>query len=130
MRTVRQVVLEFFDAFNGHDVDALVALYAKDAVNHQMPTTPLRGHEAIRKSFEDGFAAIPDMGCHVINVIVEGQWGAAEWEGWGTYRPPGAAPRPYKMNGCGFFRVEHGFIVQQRGYWDSATMARQAGIAM
>ncbi len=34
------------------------------------------------------------------------------------------------MNGCGFFRAQGGGIVQQRGYWDSATMARQAGIAM
>lgn len=130
MRTVREVVEAFFDAFNRHDVDALMALYAEDAVNHQMPTAPLRGREAIRKSFEDGFAAIPDMGCRVINVISESEWGAAEWEGWGTHRPPDAPPRPYQMNGCGFFRVQHGVIVQQRGYWDSATMARQAGIAM
>ena len=57
MRTVREVVQAFFDAFNRHDVDALVALYAKDAVNHQMPTAPLRGRDVIRKSFEEGFAA-------------------------------------------------------------------------
>jgi steroid delta-isomerase-like uncharacterized protein len=130
MRTAREVVEAFFDAFNQHDVDALVALYAEDAVNHQMPAAPLRGRGAIRKSFEDGFAAIPDMGCRVINVISDGEWGAAEWEGWGTHRAVGVAPRPYQMNGCGFFRVQGGVIVQQRGYWDSATMARQAGIAM
>lgn len=95
-----------------------------------MPTTPLRGRDVIRESFVDGFAAIPDMGCRVINIIGDGEWSAAEWEGWGTHRQPSAAPRPYQMNGCGFFRVQGGLIIQQRGYWDSATMARQAGIAL
>jgi len=52
MRTTREVVQAFFDAFNRHDVGALVALYAEDAVNHQMPTAPLRGLDAIRKGFE------------------------------------------------------------------------------
>lgn len=130
MRTAREVVEGFFDAFNQHDVDTLAALYTEDAVNHQMPTAPLRGRGAIRKNFEEAFAAIPDMGCRVSNIISDGEWSAAEWEGWGTHRPPGAAPRPYRMNGCGFFRIQGGLIVQQRGYWDSATMARQAGIAM
>ncbi len=130
MRTAREVVEAFFDAFNRHDVDALVALYAEDALNHQMPTAPLRGRESIRQSFVEGFAAIPDMGCRVVNLMSDGEWGAAEWEGWGTHHAEGVPRRPYRMNGCGFFRVQGGLIVEQRGYWDSATMAHQAGIAI
>jgi hypothetical protein len=66
----------------------------------------------------------------MLNVISDGEWGAAEWEGWGTHHPPGKGSRPYQMNGCGFFRVLDGVIVPQRGYWDSATMAPQAGSAL
>jgi len=130
MRTTREVVEAFFDAFHQHDVAALVAFYAEGAVYHQMPTTPLRGRNAIRKSSEVAFGAIPDMGYRVINIIVDGEWGAAEWEGWGTHRPPGGTARPHRMNGCGFFQVRAGLIVLQRGYWDSSTMARQAGTAL
>ena len=118
-----------FDAFNRHDVDTLVGLYAEHAVNHQMPASPLRGRGAIRRSLEEGFAAIPDMRCRLVNIIGDGDRGAVEWEASCTYRPPDKAPRPYTVNGCGFFRVQGGVIVEQHGYWDSATMARQAGIA-
>ncbi|HEY3449570.1 MAG TPA: nuclear transport factor 2 family protein [Myxococcales bacterium] len=126
----REVVVAFFEAFNRHDVGALAALYAADAVNHQMPSEPLRGREAIRQSFAEAFRAVPDMGCEVVHVMVDGEWGAAEWQGWGTARAEDGSPRPYRMNGCGFFEVRDGRIVLQRGYWDSATMSRQAGLAL
>jgi len=129
-RSPRQVVTAFYEAFNRHDVEALAALYAEDAVNHQMPSEPVCGREAIRQGFVEAFAAVPDMGCKVVNVMADGEWGAAEWEGWGTSRAPDGKARPYRMNGCGFFQVRGGLVVLQRGYWDSATMARQAGVAL
>lgn len=129
-RRPRAVVIAFFEAFNRHDVEGMAALYAADAVNHQMPSEPLRGREAIRRSFVEAFQAVPDMGCKVVHVMEDGDWGAAEWEGWGTARAPDGGARPYRMNGCGFFQVRGGLVVQQRGYWDSATMARQAGVAL
>jgi hypothetical protein len=40
---------------------------------------------------------------------------------------PGNSPRSYRINECGLFLVQGGLIVEQHGYWDSATKARQVG---
>src|SRR4030095_2271556 len=50
----------FSEAFLARDVDALVALYVDDAVNHQVPEEPLHGKAEIRRGFERFFAAFPD----------------------------------------------------------------------
>jgi len=50
----------FYEAFLARDVDAIVALYADDAVNHQVPEEPLHGKAEIRRGFERFFAAFPD----------------------------------------------------------------------
>ena len=50
--TPKQVVLAWVERFNAGDVDGLAALYAPDAVNHQVVTEPLHGRDAIRRLFE------------------------------------------------------------------------------
>ncbi|HEV2170776.1 MAG TPA: nuclear transport factor 2 family protein [Candidatus Binatus sp.] len=44
----RDVVRAWVDAFNQADVEALAALYASDAINHQVAEVPVEGREAIR----------------------------------------------------------------------------------
>jgi ketosteroid isomerase-like protein len=50
--TPKQLVLTWVDSFNAADVDGLSALYAEDAVNHQVVMAPLHGRAAIRRMFE------------------------------------------------------------------------------
>ena len=58
----RELVLEWVDAFDRRDSDALAALYAGDAVNHQVMEAPLAGRAAIRAMFAAGFAATQAAG--------------------------------------------------------------------
>lgn len=133
-RGPREVVRAWIEAFNRQDAPALGALYADDAVNHQMPEAPVIGRAAITRMFREAFQAIPDMGFEVVNLIEAGEWAALEWSGWGTHLGPlGSVPpsgRRYALQGCGFFQVRDGKIVRQRGYWDRATLANQLGLAL
>ena len=108
----RSVVSAWVAAFNRQDVQALTAMYAEDAVNHQVAEAPVAGREAIRAMFAAGFATA-DMVCLIENLFEEGEWAILEWRD------------PLGLRGCGFFHVVEGRIVFQRGYWDKLTFLRQ-----
>ncbi len=48
----KEVLLQFVDAFNQSDAETLSSLYAEDAVNHQVASTPVQGRDNIKKMFE------------------------------------------------------------------------------
>ena len=108
MKSPRELVCSWVDAFNAADAHALAALYAEDATNHQVVRDPVRGRPAIRAMFEAEFAAA-DMECIVENLFEDGEWAILEWRD------------PQARRGCGFFHVVDGSIRLQRGYWDRLT---------
>ncbi len=122
--TPKEVVSAFHRAFVSRDVDALIALYADDAVNHQVAEEPLRGKDAIRSGFEEFFRAFPSETTEVLNLFEDGEWGIWEWRGGNPDAPPGSP----MVHGCGFFQVQRGKIVFQRGYWDKLTFLRAHGL--
>lgn len=115
--TPRQVVETWVAAFNRADPDALAALYADDAVNHQVAESPVEGREAIRRMFATGFAAAP-MTCIVENLFEDGDWAILEWRD------------PLGLRGCGFFCIAGSRISFQRGYWDKLTFLRLHGLPL
>jgi len=115
MMTPKQIVHAWVEAFNRADVEALAALYAEDAVNHQVMWEPLRGRPAIRAMFENEFGRA-EMVCGVENLFEDGGWAILEWRD------------PRGLRGCGFFHVVDGLIRFQRGYWDQLSFLRQQGL--
>ena len=111
----KQVVCRWVDAFNSADAEAISGLYHEDAVNHQVANEPVEGAEAIRRMFEEEFAAA-EMVCIVENIFEDGQWAVLEWRD------------PLGLRGCGFFHVVGGKILFQRGYWDKLSFLRQHGL--
>ena len=51
----KEVVCKWVDAFNDHDVEAIVSLYHDNATNHQVTNEPVIGIEAIREMFTTEF---------------------------------------------------------------------------
>jgi ketosteroid isomerase-like protein len=111
----RELVAAWVEAFNRGDADALSEMYAEDAVNHQLPESPVVGRAAIREMFEDEFARA-NMVCIVENIFQDGDWAILEWRD------------PLGLRGCGFFHVTDGRIDRQRGYWDKLSFLRQQGL--
>jgi uncharacterized protein (TIGR02246 family) len=69
-------------ANNSANVDALVALYAADAIRMSDGQPMVQGTEALRQHFEAGFAAQTSNGAAVTRgLAVEGDWAYA----WGTW---------------------------------------------
>uniref|UniRef100_A0A7C2K2F7 Nuclear transport factor 2 family protein n=1 Tax=Schlesneria paludicola TaxID=360056 RepID=A0A7C2K2F7_9PLAN len=117
MRSPKEVVRAWVEAFNSADAEALAALYAPDGVNHQVMFAPVSGREAIGAMFRREFAAA-NMVCLVEHLFEDGDWAILEWRD------------PQGLRGCGFFRVIDGLIHFQRGYWDQLTFLRQRGLPL
>ena len=107
----KQVLERWVDAFNEADAEKLGALYAEDAVNHQIANEPVRGKQAIQATLAAEFA-VADMVCLVENMFQDGDWAMMEWKD------------PKGFRGCGFFQIKNGLIVFQRGYWDKLSVLK------
>lgn len=75
----KEVVCKWVDAFNNHDVEAIVSLYHDNATNHQVTNDPVIGIDAIREMFTTEFATA-DMTAIVENIFEDGQWAILEWK--------------------------------------------------
>ncbi len=113
--TPRQTVEEWVARFNRADIEGLAELYAEDATNHQVVTSPLMGRPAIRQMFVTEFGRAR-MTCLVENIFEDGDWAMLEWKD------------PTGLRGCGFFQVKGGKIVFQRGYFDQLSFFRLQGL--
>ena len=113
----RELITAFVEAFNRGDPDEMASFYAEDATNHQVVRDPVQGRMAIREMFAKDFA-LAKMVCIAENIFEDGQWAILEWKD------------PLGLRGCGFFRVEDGKIVFQRGYWDRASFLKAHGLPL
>lgn len=111
----RQLVEAWVEAFNRGDDEALGAMYAEDAINHQVANEPVIGRAAIQAMFAEGFAQA-EMVCIPENLFEDGHWAILEWRD------------PTGLRGCGFFQVINGEIAFQRGYWDKLSFQRLHGL--
>lgn len=131
----------YWQAYNRHDLDAVLALMSDDVVI-QFPTTPqpIRGKESIRPVWSMLFGTvIPDIHEEVLRTVVQGDTVACEFVESGTLiLPPSFAEssassspagRPYKIDIASFFSFNsEGLIERTRAYWDTGAFAEQIGI--
>jgi limonene-1,2-epoxide hydrolase len=113
----KAVVRSWIEAFNNANASEVAALYAEEAVNHQVTEPPVEGRQAILEMFQREFAAA-EMVCIVENLFEDGEWAILEWRD------------PLGLRGCGFFHVQKGKIIFQRGYWDKLSFLRQHGLPL
>ena len=125
-------------AFNSHDVDASVDLFAPDGVIYAPNSPePIKGAVAIRKDFENWFQAFPDVKIKFVNILSEGDTVAVQVEMTGTNTGPLVGPmgtlpptnKRINMRGAGFARVNaQDQFIEERRYFDTAGMMAQLGI--
>ncbi len=104
-------------AFNNSDAEAISALYAEEAVNHQVANKPVVGRSAIRQMFIAEFSAAT-MVCIPENIFEDGDWVILEWRD------------PKGLRGCGFFHIAEDKIIFQRGYWDKLSFLQLHNLPM
>lgn len=108
------------DAFNRHDLDAIMSHFADDAVfesprGDQPHGTRFIGREAVRAGLAQRFEGIPDVhyGADRHFVSAAGDRGASEWLLTGTT----TTGERIAVQGCDLWEFADGRIVRKDSYW-------------
>ena len=107
----------FADAFNGHDVDALMSFMTNDCVfeasaGPEVCGARFEGREAVGAAFADVWATFPDAHWANARHFVCGDRGVSEWVFTGT-RGDGTR---VEVSGCDLFRFRDGKIAIKNSY--------------
>jgi steroid delta-isomerase-like uncharacterized protein len=107
----------FADAWNRHDLDALMAMMTDDCVfessagDHVMGERS-EGKEAVRAAYAAVFAAFPDAHWANPRHFVVGNRGVSEW----TFTGTGEGGTRVEVNGCDLFTFSEGRIAVKNSY--------------
>lgn len=105
-------------AFDAHDLDAIMAHFADDAV-FEAPRGPdpwgtrLEGKAAVREGFAARFAGIPDIRYQDADHFVDGDRGASSWTLSGTTTDG----QRIEVRGCDLWTFADGKVVKKDSFW-------------
>jgi len=112
-----EVLQDFADAWNRHDVDALMSFMAENCVfessaGADICGTRYVGSEAVRAGFAEAWAVFPDAHWGDARHFVDGDRGVSEWTFTGT-RADGTR---VEVHGCDLFTFRNGKILLKNSY--------------
>lgn len=113
-RTLKQ----FLDAFNRHDLDAIMSFFTDDCV-FQMPRGPAPagrgavGKDAVRALLATRFEGLPDVHYSDDRHFIAGDRGASEWLLTGTTR----SGERVEVRGCDLFEFRGDKIARKDSFW-------------
>jgi taurine dehydrogenase small subunit len=107
-----QDLSETFDAFNRHDVEAVMRVFAKDCVFYTVGGpeaygTKVEGAEAMARAFEAVWTAMPDAHWEHRSHFVHGDRAVSEW----TFSGTDAEGMRVEAEGADLFTLRGGEIV-------------------
>ncbi len=73
-----EMIQRYFDAFNRHDLEAVMACFHSHPLIIDATGTRFEGREEVRRHYETGFAAIPDGRCDLQMMTGNSGRGVAE----------------------------------------------------
>jgi steroid delta-isomerase-like uncharacterized protein len=112
-----EVLQAFADAFNRHDLDAVLSFMTGDCVFEASAGPDIcgsryAGRETVRAAFADVFATFPDAHWGDAQHFVQGERGVSEWTFTGT-RADGTR---VEVHGCDLFTFRDGRIAVKNSY--------------
>jgi ketosteroid isomerase-like protein len=108
----------FLDAFNAHDVDAIMLFFTDDCV-FDTPRGPgpgghrLTGKQQVRTGIQSRFDGIPDIRYGDARHWTCGDRGVSEW----TIRGTQATGEPIEVRGCDLFEFSDGKVRRKDSFW-------------
>lgn len=123
------LVHRWIAAFNSHDVERIVELYADDAELFDTGMRrPRKGHQEISSWFVQRFRHMPTIQYTPLQSFFNEKEGTTQWIARG--RTPALLwqrwlTRPFEIDGISIFRTDHGLISWQHGYYDHIYMAEK-----
>jgi steroid delta-isomerase-like uncharacterized protein len=119
-----EVLQDFADAWNRHDVDALMSFMTEDCVfeasaGPDVCGTGYAGRQAVRAGYAEVWATFPDAHWANARHFVSGDRGVSEWTFTGT-RADGTR---VEVHGCDLFTFRDGRIALKNSYRKNRTSA-------
>jgi steroid delta-isomerase-like uncharacterized protein len=137
MSAYRELLDRYVERYNAGDLDAVMDLYAEDAVQG-MPDGIFEGRSAIHDRLARELEAIPDVTHTVVSFVEQGDAFCDEWTFVGTQTGPFLLPngtvlpptgKRVEVRGMEFVRVgPDGKIVLNTLYYDNLAVAVQLGL--
>jgi steroid delta-isomerase-like uncharacterized protein len=125
----KKIVLDYVEAFNCADMDALRALFAEDAEIHGV--LGWGGMDVVMPVWEELHAAF-NLHLQPDAIIAEGDTVAVRYTERGTsvgsFRGSPVTGRSYEITAMEWFIIKDGKIHRRWGARDSATQQRQMGL--
>jgi steroid delta-isomerase-like uncharacterized protein len=114
---LEELLEAFADAWNRHDVDALMSMMTEDGVfeasaGGEVNGERYEGHRAVRAAYESVFAQYPDARWANARHFVNGDRGVSEWTFTGTL----SDGRRVEVNGCDLFVFRDGKIAVKNSF--------------
>ena len=115
----KAAVKAYFDAWNKHDPEALVAAFtANSTFWDNTMSAPLPIAEA-RAGFESFLKAVPDLHFEVTQIVAtEGEHAVAEWRMRGTVQ----AGKKFDIPGIDIFEIGEGKLRAARAYFNPGAL--------
>jgi taurine dehydrogenase small subunit len=112
-----EMLQAFAEAWNRHDIDALMSFMTEDCVfeasaGSDVCGTRYVGHESVRAAFAEVWATFPDAQWRNPRHFVHVERGVSEWTFTGT-RADGTR---VEVHGCDLFTFRHGRIFLKNSY--------------
>ena len=136
MSANRQLLDRYVERYNAGDLDAVMELYAEDAVQI-MPEGTFEGRSAIRERLARDLVACPDIAWTVLSFVEQGDSFADEWTFEGTHTGPFPLPdgtelpptgRRVEIRGMELVQMRDGRIVVDNLYYDNLASLVQLGL--
>jgi len=113
-----ELLKKLLDAFNAHDLDAIMGFFAEDCIL-EMPRGPdpwgrrLEGRQQVREGLASRLTGIPDVHYGEDRHWVVDDRGCSEWLLTGT-ATDGAR---IEVRGCDLFEFNEGKVARKDSYW-------------
>ncbi|GAA4457211.1 nuclear transport factor 2 family protein [Nibrella saemangeumensis] len=116
-RVTEAFLQSFAEAFNAHDLTAIMAHMTQDCVFQASAGTDadgqtFTGQEQVRKAFEDVFSTFPDAHWGHAKHFIVGNRGFSEWVFTGTKQDGSKV----EVTGCDLFTFQQGKIAVKNSY--------------
>jgi ketosteroid isomerase-like protein len=120
LMTIRAKLVELCDAFNAHDLDRIMSLFADDCVL-EMPRgakpygSRFEGRDGVREGLASRFSGLPDVHYGDAEHFVDeaAQTGMSKWRLTGT----GRDGKRVDVHGCDFYTFRADKVIRKDAYW-------------
>ena len=120
MHVTESTMKEVLDAFNRHDLDAIMSYFSEDC-SFDFPRGPepwgqrFTGKAQVREGLASRFKGIPDVhyGDDVHWISQDGNRGVSEWTLTGT----STSGVKLKVRGCDLWEFKDGKIIRKNSFW-------------